>query len=146
MRATMGASNTMQRRAFLHAFAAAGVAALCGCATIDNVKEARGKGVKRTFKYPYDEVFDAALNAAVKKKLEMISSARESGTILLSNGVSLSSLGERIAMFVTRVGDKGASVEVVARPVVATVSFPPDWPSLLFGEIEEELSARRLKR
>jgi len=137
----------MKRRAFLlHAVPAAGIYWFTGCTTIDNVKDARGKGVKRTFKQPYDEVFGAALNAAAKKKLEVVSSARDSGTILLSNGALLGSLGERIAVFVSRLGDRTTSVEVVARPVIATVSFPPDWPSLLFGEIEEELTARRLKR
>ena len=137
----------MDRRAFLlHALAAAGMVSLVACTTMDNVKDARGKGVKRTYKQPYDEVFGAAMHAATKKKLEIVSSVRDSGTILLSNGASLGSLGERIAIFVSRVSERSTSVEVVARPVVSTVSFPPDWPSLLFGEIEEELTARRLKR
>jgi hypothetical protein len=137
----------MDRRAFLlHAVAAAGIASLVACTTVDNVKDARGKGVKRTYKQPYDEVFGAAMHAANKKKLAIVSSVRDSGTILLSNGASLGSLGEHIAIFVSRVSERSTSVEVVARPVVGTVSFPPDWPSLLFGEIEEELTARRLKR
>jgi len=137
----------MNRRAFLsNAMAAAVIVLLAGCSTIDNVKDARGKGVKRTYKQPYDEVFAAAMQAAAKRKLEIVSSVRESGTILLSNGASLGSLGENIAIFIARLGDRSTSVEVVYRPVVATVSFPPDWPNLLFGEIEEELTARRLKR
>ena len=137
----------MNRRAFLLlAVAAAALVPLAACTTIDNVKDARGKGVKRTYKQPYDEVFAAAMQAAARKKLEIVSSARDSGTILLSSGASLGSLGERIAIFVARLSDRSTSVEVVARPVVATVSFPPDWPNLLFGEIEEELTARRLKR
>ena len=120
--------------------------AVLGCTTIDNVKDARGKGVKRTYKQPYDEVFAAAMQAAAKQKLEVVSLSRDTGTILLSNGPSFGSLGERIAIFVSRLGERSTSIEVVARPVVATVSFPPDWPSLLFGEIQEELTARRLKR
>ena len=75
-----------------------------------------------------------------------MSSSRDSGVVLLSNGVSLSSLGERIAVFVVRLSDRTTSVEIVSRPVLATVTFPPDWPSLLFGEIEEALAARRFKR
>ncbi len=133
----------MKRRAFLLYGLSV---ALLGCTSIDSVKDARGKGIKRTYKQAYDDVFAAAMHAAAKQKLEVVSITRDSGTILLSNGPSFGSLGERIAIFVSRLGERSTSIEVVARPVVATVSFPPDWPSLLFGEIEEELTARRLKR
>ena len=137
----------MMRRAFLLGAAAlAGCGGLAACASIDSVKDARGQGVKRTFKQPYDDVYVAALAAAARKKLELVGATRNNGTILLSHGASLGSLGERIAVFVSRLGDRLTSVEVVSRPVVSTVSFPPDWPSLLFGEIEEELAARRLRR
>lgn len=137
----------MTRRAFLlHVTALAGCGWLAACASIDSVRDARGKGLKRTFKYPFDEVYDAALAAAARKKLELVGATRATGTILLSNGASLGSLGERIAVFVSRLGDRTTSVEVVSQPVVATLSFPPDWPSLLFGEIEEDLAARRLRK
>ena len=135
----------MMRRDFLLLAASlAGCAALASCATIDSVKDARGTGVKRTFKQPYEEVYAATLAAAARKNLELVSATRATGAILLSNGASLGSLGERIAVFVSRLGDRASSVEVVSRPVVATLSFPPDWPMLLFGEIEEELVKRRL--
>ena len=137
----------MMRRGFLlRAAALAGCGALAACASIDSVKDARGKGVKRTFKQPYDEVYAATLAAAAAKKLELVSATSATGTILLSSGASLGSLGERIAVFVSHLGDRVTSVEVVSRPVVSTLSFPPDWPVLLFGEIEEELAKRRLGR
>ena len=137
----------MTRRAFLlRAAALAGSGWLAACASIDSVKGARGQGVKRTFKQSYDEVYAAALAAAAKQKLELVSETRGNGTILLSHGTSVGSLGERIAVFVSRLGDRLTSVEVVARPVVSMVSFPPYWPSLLFGEIDEEMATRRLQR
>lgn len=138
----------MTRRRFLRRLAMVlpGGAALVACASIDSVKDARGKGVKRTFRRAYDDVYAAALTAAARRKLEIVSAARDTGAILLTNGPSLGSLGERIAIFVNRVNDKVTSVEVVSRPVVSTVSFPPDWPGLLFGEIEEDLTARRPSR
>jgi hypothetical protein len=137
----------MTRRDFLlRAAALAGCGSLAACASIDSVKDARGKGVKRTFKQPYDEVYAATLAAAARRKLELVSATPATGAILLSNGASLGSLGERIAVFVSRLGERVTSVEVVSRPVVSTLSFPPDWPILLFGEIEEELAARRLRK
>jgi hypothetical protein len=137
----------MIRRAFLlRAAALAGCGWLAACASIDSVSAARGQGVKRTFKQSYDDVYAAALVAAARKKLELVSATHTTGAILLSNGASLGSLGERIAVFVNRLGDSVTSVEVVSRPVVPTLSFPPDWPLLLFGDIEEELTARRLRK
>jgi hypothetical protein len=137
----------MTKREFLlRAAALAGGGSLAACASVDSVKDARGTGVKRTFKQPYDEVYAATLAAAATKKLELVSATHATGAILLSNGASLGSLGERIAVFVSRLGDRITSVEVVSRPVVSTLSFPPDWPVLLFGEIEEELAKRRLGR
>jgi len=120
---------------------------LAGCASFDAVKQAHGQGVKRTFKQPYSVVFTAVMQAASRKNLEIVSSAPDSGTILLSGKASLGSPGgERIAVFVIRLNDSATSVEVVARPVIPTVSFPPDWPELLFGEIEESLAEQRLPR
>jgi hypothetical protein len=137
----------MRRREFLrHAVALVGCGPLAGCASIDSVKDARGKGIKRTFKQPYDEVYVATLAAAAARNLELVSATQATGAILLSHGASLGSLGERIAVFVSRLGDRVTSVEVVSRPVVATLSFPPDWPILLFGEIEEQLATRRLRK
>jgi hypothetical protein len=137
----------MTKREFLLGAAAlAGCGALAACASIDSVKDARGTGVKRTFKQPYGEVYAATLAAAATKNLELVSATQATGAILLSNGASLGSLGERIAVFVSRLGDRLTSVEVVSRPVVSTLSFPPDWPVLLFGDIEEELARRRLGR
>lgn len=137
----------MMFRCFLLCAAfAAGISSLAGCTTIDSVKDARGQGVKRIFYQSYDEVFAATLNAAARRNLEVVSSQRESGTLLLAHGAALGSLGERIAVFVTRVNDRTVSVEVVARPVLATLGFPPDWPGLLFADIDEELAVRRLKR
>lgn len=117
------------------------------CATVDSVKDARGQGVKRTFRQPYDAVFDAALAAAAQRKLELVGQQRGEGRILLSSHPSLGSMGgERIAVFVTRVNDSSTTVEVVAKPVVAAVSFPPDWPAVIFGDIEYELAKRRMPR
>ncbi|HUO44962.1 MAG TPA: hypothetical protein VMT94_08665 [Burkholderiales bacterium] len=123
------------------------VALLAGCASFDSVRQEHGQGVKRIFKQPYDPVFAAVLKAAGRRKLEIVSSSPDSGTVLLSGKASLSSPGgERIAVFVSRVNGGATGVEVVARPVVPTVSFPPDWPELLFGEVEEILAEQRLSR
>jgi hypothetical protein len=119
---------------------------LAACASIDTLMASRGKGVKRTFRFGYDDVYVVALEAAGKRKLEIVDTTTSKGTLLLSNGASWSSLGERIAVFVVQLNDKTTSVEIVSRPVVPTVTFPPDWAELLLSDIEELLAVRRLSR
>jgi len=124
----------------------AAVLAGSGCATVESVKEAKGQGVKRTYRQPYDLVYQAAVNAASKRKLEFVEQDRTAGRLVLSHGASWSSLGERIAVFVTRAGERSTVVEVVSRPVGGTITFPPDWPGLLLGDIEAELAEARKPR
>lgn len=123
------------------------VAALAGgCATVESVKDAKGQGVKRSYRQPYDLVYQAAVNAAHRRKLEFVEQDRAAGLLVLSSGVSWTSLGERIAVFVTRVGDRATNVEVVSKPVGGVITFPPDWPGLLLGDIEAELAEARKPR
>lgn len=117
-----------------------------GCATVDSVKEAKGQGVKRTFRQPYDLVYQAAVNAATRRKLELVEEDRAGGRLVLSHGASWTSLGERIALFVTRAGDRSTVVEVVSRPVGGAITFPPDWPLILFADIESELAEAPKRR
>lgn len=117
-----------------------------GCATADSLREARGQGVKRTFRRPYEPVFEAALAAAKGRGLELIEQDRVGGRLLLSHGVTWGSLGERIAVFVTRLGERATAVEVVSRPITGALALPPDWAVLLLGDIEAELAAARKPR
>lgn len=118
---------------------------LAGCASVESVKDARGQGVKRTFRQPYEAVYEAVLNAATRRKLELVEQDRAAGSVVLSGPASWTSLGERIAVFVTRGNEKSTGVEVVSKPVGGALTFPPDWPAILFGDIEQELTPRRPK-
>lgn len=119
---------------------------IAGCASVETVRDAKGQGAKRTFRHHYDAVYQATVNAASRRKLEFVEQNRATGRILLSSGASWASLGEHIAVFVSRTGDRATTVEVVSKPVLATVTFPPDWPALLFGDIEQELATVKAPR
>lgn len=121
--------------------ACAAALAVAGCATPDSVKDARGLGIKRTYRQPYELVYQAVVRAASGRKLQFVEQDAAAGRLLLSHGVSWGSLGEHIAVFVTRLGERSTSVEIVAKPVFTPLAFPPDWPALLFGDIEAELAA-----
>lgn len=54
-------------------------------------------------------------------------------------GVSLWSWGERIAAFVKRGTGAGTEVEIVSKPVMSPLNFPPDWPQIIFKQVDVEL-------
>jgi len=110
-----------------------------GCASTETVKQAQGQGVSRSYPYPYERVFDAVQAAAKAKQLEVVESDKRSGRIVLSHGVTLWSWGERIAVFVKRGTGPDTEVEIVSKPVMSPLNFPPDWPQIIFKQMDLEL-------
>ena len=118
------------------------VLALCffgACATTETLLQARGTGEKRTFNADYGSVYTATLSAASKQGLTLTSADKSSGQILLSHGLTPWSWGERVAVFVTKLSDDQTQVEIVSKPVMMPLNFPPDWASKLFDAINAEL-------
>ena len=112
---------------------------LSGCATTETVKQAQGEGTKRIYDYSYKDVYSATLTAAKKQELNVVEVDQDKGQILLSHGVTLWSWGERIAVFFTKVSDTATELEIVSKPVLAPLNFPPDWANRLFIGIDQEL-------
>jgi len=119
------------------------VMVISGCASTETVKEAQGQGVSRSYQYAYDPVFDATLSAAKTKKLDVIESDRDAGRILLSHGVTWMSWGERIAIFIKPIAATTTEVEIVSKPVMSPLNFPPEWQQILFEQIDEQLRAEK---
>ncbi|MFQ5786222.1 MAG: hypothetical protein ACE5H8_15555 [Alphaproteobacteria bacterium] len=113
---------------------------LTGCASVDTVKEAQGEGVTKVYAAAYEPVYKAALSAAKTLELEVVEKNPEAGRIVLSHGVTPLSWGERIAVFLTKVDDRSTEVEIVSKPVLEPLNFPPDWPRRLFAEMDRELA------
>ena len=128
-------------RAALFAVVLGLAAAVTGCASTETVKSARGEGLKRTYRFGYDAVYDAALAAVRGRKLVVSGASRESGEILASSNASFGTLGEHVAVFVSRQGAQVTLVEVVSKPVMRG-TFPPDWQYLLQSDIEAALGPR----
>jgi hypothetical protein len=112
---------------------------VAGCASTETVKQAQGQGVSRSYPYAYDRVFDAVQAAAKAKELEVVDSDKRAGRIVLSHGVTLWSWGERIAVFVKPGTGPGTEVEIVSKPVMSPLNFPPDWPQIIFKQLDVEL-------
>ncbi len=112
---------------------------MSGCASTETVKQSKGQGEIRSYPHAYEQVYDATLLAAKDKKLDIVESDKSSGRIVLSHGITLLSWGERIAVFVKPVTDSRTSVEIVSKPVLSPLNFPPDWQKILFDQIDLEL-------
>jgi hypothetical protein len=116
---------------------------LAGCASTETVKESEGQGVRHAYPYAYDSVYNATLAAAKTKNLDVVENDKASGRLVLSHGVTLWSWGERIAVFVKRKASADTEVEIVSKPVLAPLNFPPDWQKILFDQIDVELKSAR---
>lgn len=115
---------------------------LGACATTETVLQAKGTGEKRTFSGEYESVYKATLTAASKQGLTVTSTDPSRGQILLSHGMTPWSWGERVAIFVTNLSDDQTQVEIISKPIVAPLNFPPDWASRLFDAIAIELKSQ----
>jgi len=113
-----------------------------GCASTETVKEAKGQGVSRAYQYAYEPVYNATLAAAKTKQLEVVESDKASGRLILSHGITLWSWGERIAVFIKPTSTHSTEVEIVSKPVLAPLNFPPDWQQILLDQIDVELRTR----
>ncbi|MFQ5802142.1 MAG: hypothetical protein ACE5JQ_04500, partial [Candidatus Methylomirabilales bacterium] len=98
---------------------------------------------KKIYNHPYEDVYQATLSAGNKLDLKVVEEDRNEGRIILSHGVTLWSWGERIAIFLTKSTDSSTEVEIVSKPVMAPLNFPPDWVSRLFNEMDQQLIAEK---
>lgn len=114
-----------------------------GCASIETVKEARGQGVGRAYQAAYEPVYSATLEAAKSKNLEIVESDRITGRLILSHGMTLWSWGERIAVFIKPKDSTSTEVEIVSKPVLSPLNFPPDWQKILLDQIDVELRPKK---
>lgn len=118
---------------------------LGGCAspqTVKEVKEAQGQGVARVYAAAPGAVHDAVLAAAKARNLEVVEDDRAAGRMVLAHGVTALSWGEKIALFLTPVAPDSTKVEIVSKPVMSTLNFPPDWPKILHEQIAQELARK----
>lgn len=116
---------------------------MAGCATTETVKEARGQGVARAYQAAYEPVFNATLAAARAKNLEVVESDKKTGRLVLAHGVTLWSWGERIAIFIESKGSTRTEVEIVSKPVLSPLNFPPNWQQILLDQIDVELRVKK---
>lgn len=117
-----------------------------GCATISTVEAARGSGPAQIYEYPYDHVYDIAVNSLREQKIKIVEENRETGTILAKKGMSLLSWGEKMAVFVSKINDHETRVEVISRRALTTNFIARDWTDRIFSGIEKNLGGYPVKK
>ena len=114
-------------------------AAVSGCTSMQEVSEAKGNGVKRSYHQPYDVVWDSAVSAVASTELDVVEQEKQQGRILAKNGMTLDSYGENVAVFVERESDTKTNVEVVSRSVVKSNITATDWTDYILDSMQKEL-------
>ena len=114
-----------------------------GCASTETVKEAKGQGVSRAYQYAYEPVYNATLAAAKTKELKVVENDKTNGKLIFSHGVTLWSWGEKIVVFIKPMATNSTQVEIVSKPVLSPLNFPPDWQQILLDQIDVELRSRK---
>jgi hypothetical protein len=101
-----------------------------------------GDGARRVYRDAQPAVFDAALAAAKRERLEVVETDRAAGVVRLSNGPTFANWGERITVRVRSLGGDFTEVEIANQPIFEFLMFSPHWDQVLFARIDAELLAR----
>ena len=129
----------MRRRVFLSMLAGAGALAASGCSTVADARADRGTGVIVNYVAPFDQMWSALPSVLQELGLKVAGDNMAEGTLLVEHGASGFSWGERVAIFVERIGTKGHSrVEVVSKNAVGVNVTASDWAP----KIHEKLGQR----
>ncbi len=113
-----------------------------GCATAASVKGSRGSGRSETYNYPYEQTYQAAVDAMRDQAIEILEKDRETGTIIGKKGVSAFSYGERVGIYLYKLEEAKTKVEVISAKVLATNVFAKDWTDAIFVAIRKNLEGK----
>ena len=129
----------MRRRTFLTLLAGAGALAASGCSTVADARAERGSGVIVNYVASFEQMW-SALPAVLKELgLKVAAENKAEGTILVEQGASAFSWGERVAVLVERIGTRGHTrVEVVSKGALGVNVTATDWAK----PIHEKLAQR----
>jgi len=115
---------------------------ISGCATMADARYARGKGESLVVDAPFDTVWAVVPQVLSYLGLPVAAYNKQDGHILAERGITAFSWGEKVAVFVERVGETKTKVEVVSKRVVAMNITAPNWAPKILQRIEQTLAER----
>jgi hypothetical protein len=112
--------------------------AVAGCTTMDRATKARGTGDKITYQASFDQVWSAMPDVIKAVGLQYLSADRDEHMFLAKRGITFSSWGENVAIFVEKVSDSETCVEVISKKVVVTNIAARNWEWPIFAELNKK--------
>jgi uncharacterized lipoprotein len=125
--------------AWLRICGALAIVMLAGCASVDALRSAQGSGEKRTYAVSYERAWNLIPYAISETGGKVKDRNFQSGYVIVEYGVSLTSLGERVALFCQRKGTNEVEIEVVSKQGFSLGLLATDWNTKIFTSLERHL-------
>ena len=90
------------------------ILAVAGCASTGTLREAQGRGEKKTYGVSYERAWNLIPYAISDTGGKVKDRNFQNGQIIAEYGITWTSLGERVALFVERKGAQQVEIEVVS--------------------------------
>jgi predicted RNA-binding protein (virulence factor B family) len=115
---------------------------IAGCRSIADARAAKGQGTTRVYDASFDTVWAAIPAVLDDCGLKIAGDNKQEGYITAEKGFTPGSMGEKVAVFVTRLTDDKTQVEVVSMKAVATEFLAWDWEKPILNKLSEKLGQK----
>jgi hypothetical protein len=114
-----------------------GILGLTGCTTLNTAAKARGRGEQVIYKASFDEVWAAVPKAITNAGLQYVSVDNDKHMFLAKGGITGTSWGENVAIYVEKTEDGKTSVEVITMPNLIPNYTAQDWDGPIFIQLDK---------
>jgi len=125
--------------AWLRICGALAIVMLTACASVDTLRSAQGSGQKRTYGVSYERAWNLIPYAISDTGGKVKDRNFQSGYVIAEYGISLTSLGERVALFCERKGASEVEIEVVSKQGFSLGLSATDWTAKIFASLDRHL-------
>lgn len=127
-------------KVFITVFGLLWMVFLNGCSTANSVTKMEGEGTRSLYNASYDRVWAAAVAAAQTGDLYILRADKERGTISAKRGMTPTTFGENVSIWVRSISPTQTQVEVVSRQGGPPVFTIKNWEKPLLDAIAANLT------
>jgi uncharacterized lipoprotein len=109
---------------------------LAACTSMDEMKKMQGSGEKRTYAVSFERAWNILPYAISESGGKVKDKNFQQGFMIADYGVSLTGLGERVAVFCQRKGSSEVEIEVVSKE---TLNFSASRTAQIFTSLDRQL-------
>lgn len=117
--------------------AIAAIALSAGCTSVKTVSNMQGMGEYFVYEALFDEVWSAVPEVVTNVGLRRVSVNNDRHMVLAKHGMTATSWGENVAVFVTKVDPGKTRVEVVTMRKLENNVTAQDWAGPIFIELHK---------